>query len=153
MQHNLQNLKIKLVCLSLSLQLTSFAIVRESINPAICVCATERQDLQKQGCKDWNGSIAMEIGEYLVSLSGKHQFVEHWKFGRVKDSCFRKLSEIIGVECYGQVSDTCTTRMSSWSKFLIFVVGTKSENWVPVPALNLLAGSFTPMLPVCVKPT
>jgi len=93
----------------------------------------------------WHSSIAMEIGRYLVSLSGKHQFVEHWKCGRVKDSCFRKLSEIIGVDCYGQVSDTCTTPMSTWSEFLIFVVGTKSENWVPVPTLNLLADSSTPI--------
>ena len=52
-QHNLQNLKIKLVYLSLSLQLTSIAFVREIINPAICVCATERQDLQEQGCKGY----------------------------------------------------------------------------------------------------
>jgi len=35
------------------LQLTSIAFVREIINPAICVCATERQDLQEQGCKGY----------------------------------------------------------------------------------------------------
>jgi len=93
----------------------------------------------------WHSSITMEIGKYLVSLLGKHQFVDHWKCGWVKDSCFRKLSETIGVDCYVQVSDTCTTPMSIWSEFLIFVVGTKSENWVPVPTLNLLAESSTPI--------